>query len=158
MKILHHSLGDLLARGAMSELVRRGKQEALEILGVWRDIRNQGCVLRGCQKVFLAANSLVVQLGRDIKHGPAFWDGDGVNENSALSDLPKNFARRYRVVEIIFTSLKRCANVPQTEKFKSQPVPNHIVAAKNSGDVPARSSVWDINKHFFGALATIRAT
>src|ERR1700735_5198490 len=114
MKILHHSLGDLLARGAMSELVRRGKQEALEILAVWRDIRNHGCVLRGCQKVFLAANSLVVQLGRDIKHGPAFWDGDGVNENSALSDLPKNLRRGYRVVEIIFTRMRESGTEPQS--------------------------------------------
>src|SRR6202041_2572258 len=158
MKILHHSFCYLFAGRAMGELVGRGEQKPLEILGAWREIRNQSRVLRGRQKIFLAANTLVIQLGGNVEHRPAFGDGDGVNKNPALRDLPKNLARGYRMVEIIFASLERCANVPQTEKFESQPVPNHIIVAKNSSDVPPRSSMWNINEHFFRALATIRAT
>src|SRR5580692_11301999 len=97
----------------MREFVGRGKQKPFEVPGIWREIGNQRAVLRRVQETFPVTDAGAVHFGRDVEHRPAFWNGDVMNKNSSLRDLPKNLAGRYRMVEIVFTGLQRSSYVPQ---------------------------------------------
>ena len=113
-------------------------------------------ILRGSEEVFARAHAFAVKFGCDVEHRPAFRDGDGVNKDSTLGELPKNFARSDRMIEIIFTRLHRGANMPEAKESEGQAVANYVVVAQDSGDVPARGAVRNIHENFFWAMTAIR--
>src|SRR5580698_9776109 len=156
-EILDHAFGGLFAGSVMRELVRGRKEIAFEVLRLRREVGDQRSVFRGFEEVFAGTNTLAVEFGGDIEHRPAFGDGDGVDKNSALGELPENFARSYRVIEIIFTRIHGRAKMPEAKEREGHAVSDDIVLAKNSGDRPARFAVGDIHENFFGAVAAIGA-
>src|SRR6202167_1964724 len=59
------------------------------------------------------------------------------------------------MVEIIFASFHRRAEVPETEEGEGEAVAYHVVLAKDPGNGPARFAVRDIHENFFRGVAAI---
>ena len=148
---------DLLAARVPLELVGGREEKSLESASVRIQIRDKRSVSRRGQEVGSLADLLAIELVGDIVHCPTLGNSDCLHKDLAVSDLPKGFARIQRVVEQVFARLKRLAKMPLTVKAKSQAISDDVILAKDSCNIPARSTSWNINEHFFRAAAAIRA-
>src|SRR5580704_3812942 len=156
-KILDHSFCNQFAGGMAGKLVSGGEKKSFETGSVWRQVRNESSIFCRFQKAVAGANSLAIELCGHLKHVPAFGNGHSADVDAAPGDLPEDFTRVQRTIEIIFTGLQRFSNMPHAKEFEGKLAANYIIPSENAGHSQPGSAVGYVDKHSFRAMTAIRA-
>ena len=82
-----------------------------------------------------------------IAHGFALAHSERLLEDLSVGDFPENVTSGHGVVEEIFAGLQRAFGMTPRVNFEGQLAADHAILFQRKGDVPARSSVGNIDKN-----------
>ena len=147
LEFVHHLRGQFAGRRMTRKFVGGGEKKSFEGQRVGREIANQRRV--ACRKKKIARRHKLagLELAGDVKHGFALAHSERLLEDLSVGDFPENVTSGHGVVKEIFAGLQRAFGMTPRVNFEGQLAADHAILFQQKGDVPARSSVGNIDKN-----------